>query len=1580
MAFSATPGAIIRIGVDGADASRREIDTVARTMSNLSNTVTNAMRNLIGGLGLGAGVSQIVQMSDAYAKFTAQLRLASTSTREYAAAYGDVKRIANVAQQDLGATGMLYARIANGTRELGVVQKKVAEITEVVNLALKVSGATATESASAQLQLSQAFASGTLRGEEFNAVNEAAPRLMLALADGIGKPVGALKKMAEEGQITSKIMADVLPNALAKLREEAKQVQTISGAFTVLKNNMMELVGIQANASGAVSALTGAIGFLASNLAVVAGAVATLTVAKLGAWLSNMVTRAASAAAANRVLATSTLAAAVASTEAASIAAAAKLAEAQANVRATASASALAAARVVELRAAVLATSGAVQLALAQNGLIPAQARAAAMAEANAIALAAQAVAANGATVASIASAGALTAQAAAAGVAARAMGILRGAVAFLGGPIGAILTVLGLGATAWMVWGNKAKEGNELAKETSVEASTVIIASLDKQISRHDAIIRLRNQGLTLDQAKKVDQAPINILGALSADLAALNARKGAYATLNNTEADFERIKIMRTILELTTKMKEAESKGAQATAITQGEARLKFMKDYATKQERMNEEIAEGQRLLGAAFTAADEARIRAKYSDKGAAAAAAQEANSYATLVTSIREKIAANELELSGTEKLSVAQKMIIKLDEAVATGKSKLTPRHIAEAKALIATVEAQDEVIASQKRAIAGGEDWERISKDHQATVAKTLADAEAEADRNVELARTYGMTKSAIEADELARLKQQLAQEKSGRGVLEEIERLEKLIAVKERSAAALLTIDNFEAQKKGWESVEKTAHDTFISIFDSGKSAFDRLEDTLKNGLLDLLYQMTVKKWIFNISAAVTGGSAGGLAQAAGITGPGGADLSSISGVVSAAKAAYSTISAGFSGIATSVTNTINSGINAISGTSAFYGPTAAGGNIAGASPFASAAGSVASVAAGAVVGVYGGRAISNGYAVSGSGNGVVNAGTGVGGVVGAVVGGPIGAAIGAAIGGLIGGVANRLFGRKAKEYGDTTLNGSFGANGFTGTNDTAWTQKGGLFRSNKSGVDKANVDAATARQFAAGYDIVKTASADFATTLGINADALKTRVQSLSIKLGKDQAENEKAVAEFFVGVGDKIAKELVPTLATFAKSGEGASATLQRIATNYAFVDVALTAISKTFGAVGIGSVAARERLVDLVGGLEAFGQGTAFFAQNFLTEAERMAPVSASVKAALAEMGLAFVDTREEFKAAVLGLKLADAVDAKTFAGLMKIQEAFAQVTPAVEAASNALAERADLQRELDELTMTGAQLAAKARAAVNDSNLALYDQVVMQRELKASTLAAAEALKGTVERLTAAKASTLAYRDSLLLGTLSTLTPMQKYLETQRQYAAALAKANSAPADSAAQSAVQGAATAFLSASQVINASSAAYISDKSKILGDMTTLAAIAGAQMTDAQMQLSRMDAQVIGIATLNSTAEAIEQAILNQRAPAAPVAPVFDAQRYAAGSPATESVLTDEVKALRIEAEKARALSAELLAEVKRMRVDAERHAADAGDIAGGVGDAISEGINGAVERAVYLANNPNRVSTR
>ncbi|MCG2585516.1 hypothetical protein [Massilia sp. TS11] len=93
-------------------------------------------------------------------------------------------------------------------------------------------------------------------------------------------------------------------------------------------------------------------------------------------------------------------------------------------------------------------------------------------------------------------------------------------------------------------------------------------------------------------------------------------------------------------------------------------------------------------------------------------------------------------------------------------------------------------------------------------------------------------------------------------------------------------------------QKQKDLWKSIEGVAHDTFISILQSGKSAFDRLRDALKNGLYELLYQMTLKQWILNIQGNVS--SVPGALQAVGSAGSALAAAGSLSGLLNLGGAA--------------------------------------------------------------------------------------------------------------------------------------------------------------------------------------------------------------------------------------------------------------------------------------------------------------------------------------------------------------------------------------------------------------------------------------------------------------------------------------------------------------------------------------------------------------------------------------------------------------------------------------------------------------------------------------------------------------
>jgi hypothetical protein len=110
-----------------------------------------------------------------------------------------------------------------------------------------------------------------------------------------------------------------------------------------------------------------------------------------------------------------------------------------------------------------------------------------------------------------------------------------------------------------------------------------------------------------------------------------------------------------------------------------------------------------------------------------------------------------------------------------------------------------------------------------------------------------------------------------------------------------------------------------------------------------------------------------------------------------------------------------------------------------------------------------------------------------------------------------------------------------------------------------------------------------------------------------------------------------------------------------------------------VDVALSSIGKSFGMVGAESVGARENLIDMFGGLDAFDRADQPVRQAFLSEAEQMAPVQAAVAKAMADLGLAGITTKDAFKQTVLGLDLTTEAGELMYAQLLTIAPAFAKV-------------------------------------------------------------------------------------------------------------------------------------------------------------------------------------------------------------------------------------------------------------------------------------------------------------------
>ena len=221
-----------------------------------------------------AAVGAITRIADEYNQISARIRLATGATGDFVAAQREVFAIANRQGVALDAVAKLYTRTATALRAAGTSQAEVLAITEDVSRALRISGATGQEAASAMLQFSQALGAGTLRGEELNAILEAAPRLAQAIADGLEVPVAQLKRLGEDGVLTSELVAKALRSQSQLLAQESGALpDTIPQAWERLTNAVQRAVGELDKALGITPAIARGITAIANSASLAAGPV-----------------------------------------------------------------------------------------------------------------------------------------------------------------------------------------------------------------------------------------------------------------------------------------------------------------------------------------------------------------------------------------------------------------------------------------------------------------------------------------------------------------------------------------------------------------------------------------------------------------------------------------------------------------------------------------------------------------------------------------------------------------------------------------------------------------------------------------------------------------------------------------------------------------------------------------------------------------------------------------------------------------------------------------------------------------------------------------------------------------------------------------------------------------------------------------------------------------------------------------------------------------------------------------------------------------------------------------------------------
>ncbi|AKU43038.1 tail length tape measure protein [Rhodobacter phage RcTitan] len=250
----------------------------------------NAVRTALAFAGVSVTAGAIVGMGDAYTTLQNKLQVVATSQAQVNELTNEMFDLANRTRSEVGATTQAFVRFDRAMSGLGRSQQDTIRLTETINKALIISGATTQEAQSSLLQLSQAFNAGRLSGDEFRSVSENMPIVLDALARSMGVPVGALKELGSEGKITSEQLIAALDLIEAEVDASfAKTVPTMAQAFVVLRNSATQFFGEFNNATGLTNGLAQAILFLADNIGRFATYAATAAAIFAGAYVYGLV-------------------------------------------------------------------------------------------------------------------------------------------------------------------------------------------------------------------------------------------------------------------------------------------------------------------------------------------------------------------------------------------------------------------------------------------------------------------------------------------------------------------------------------------------------------------------------------------------------------------------------------------------------------------------------------------------------------------------------------------------------------------------------------------------------------------------------------------------------------------------------------------------------------------------------------------------------------------------------------------------------------------------------------------------------------------------------------------------------------------------------------------------------------------------------------------------------------------------------------------------------------------------------------------------------------------------------------------
>ena len=184
---------------------------------------------------------QLLELADNMTSTRARLDLMNDGLQTTAELQDMIMASANRSRASYQATADAVSKMGIMAKDAFNSNEELIAFSELINKQFTIAGTSAAGIDAAMLQLTQAMSSGVLRGEELNSVFEQAPTIIQTIADYLGVPIGKIREMAAEGQITSTIVKNAMLASADEINAKFEQMpMTFSQVWTIAKNTILE--------------------------------------------------------------------------------------------------------------------------------------------------------------------------------------------------------------------------------------------------------------------------------------------------------------------------------------------------------------------------------------------------------------------------------------------------------------------------------------------------------------------------------------------------------------------------------------------------------------------------------------------------------------------------------------------------------------------------------------------------------------------------------------------------------------------------------------------------------------------------------------------------------------------------------------------------------------------------------------------------------------------------------------------------------------------------------------------------------------------------------------------------------------------------------------------------------------------------------------------------------------------------------------------------------------------------------------------------------------------------------------------